>query len=311
MEQDANDNWLPQDSPNDVCDAKQSQPSVYFVELCAGSAALSAEVRKAGFKIIPIDHSRNRRRTLATIASIDLASETSRDLVLNMLRSLRPFAVHFGLPCGTCSRARDKALPKNLQDQFDAPPPLKSAEHLMGLPGLTGTNRIKVMQANKLYFNAVVFLHACFLLGIKVCIENPQRSWLWGVLMILVKEYNDDAFLQWYAALVNVDFHSCVHGSKRAKKTRLRSSIGLYEELAGECQNDHEHFPWSIEASGKGLRFATADEAQYPQLLCSRMAQCLVDSATRPAVDVSWGSCQPWRSKPDMLWATRRSRPNL
>ena len=266
--------------PRQRDDKFASQRPVYFIEFCAGSAALSAEVRRAGFKVIPIDHVHNRHRTLATIVSLDLAADASRDLVLSMLTDLQPFAVHFGLPCGTCSRARDKALPKHLRDRFGAPPPLRDAEFLMGFPHLTGVNLQKVTQANRLYANAVIFLHACFRLGIRVCIENPQRSWLWGILLALVREQNDPAFLHCFAHLVKVDFHSCIHGSQRAKKTRFLASKGLYDSLAGECPGDHEHLPWTIEQTGSGLRFATADEAQYPQLLCSRMAQCLTASAT-------------------------------
>ena len=252
----------------------------YFVEFCAGSAALSAEMKKAGFSILPIDHAHNRHRTLAQPVSLDLATDSSKDLVSNMLKQLRPFAVHMGLPCGTCSRAREKQLPKKFQGSFSDPPPLRSAEHLMGLPGLSGINLTKVNQANRLYKNAVAFLYVCCTLNIMVSIENPQRSWLWGVLMQLVRQYNDPAFLQWYSSLVQVDFHACIHGSKRAKKTRLLASAHLYESLAGECKGDHEHLPWSIERDGRGLKYATAEEAQYPTLLCQRMAQCLVACAT-------------------------------
>lgn len=66
----------------------------------------------------------------------------------------------------------------------------------MGLPDLTGVNLAKVTQANRLYVNAVIFLHTCYTLGIHVSVENPQRSWLWGVLMQLIKDYNDAGFLQ-------------------------------------------------------------------------------------------------------------------
>ena len=168
--------------------------------------------------------------------SLDLAADSSKDLVATMLRQLRPFAVHMGLPCGTCSRAREKQLPKKFQGSFSDPPPLRSAEHLMGLPGLSGINLTKVNQANRLYKNAVAFLYVCYALNIMVSIENPQRSWLWGVLMQLVVQYNDPAFLQWYSSLVQVDFHACIHGSKRAKKTRLLASAHLYENLAGNAK---------------------------------------------------------------------------
>ena len=47
-------------------DKRQSSETLnYFVEFCAGSAALSAEMKKAGFSVLPIDHAHNRHRTLA------------------------------------------------------------------------------------------------------------------------------------------------------------------------------------------------------------------------------------------------------
>lgn len=190
--------------------------SAYFVEFCAGSAALSAEVRKAGFRVLPIDHLHNRRRTLATTVQLDLAADSSRKLVADMLREVRPLAAHYRLPCGTCSRARDKELPKRFQETFTAPLPLRSAERLMGLPHLTGVNLVKVIQANRLYTNAVIFLYTCYILGIGVSIENPQCSWLWGVLLQLVRGHNDAGFLEWCISLERVDFHACMHGSKRA-----------------------------------------------------------------------------------------------
>lgn len=279
-----------------------SRASAYFVEFCAGSAALSAEARKAGFRVLPLDHSHNRHRTLATTVQLDLAAESSIELVDNMLHELRSLAAHYGLPCGTCSRARDKELPKRLQGSFTAPPPLRSAEHLMGLPHLTGVNLAKVTQANKLYANAVVFLYTCYVLGIGVSVENPQRSWLWGVLLQLVKGYNDAGFLQWYTSLERVDFHACMHGSKRAKKTRLLATAGLFTTLAAECDGGHEHMPWTIEPQGRGLKFATADEAQYPTLLCVRMVQCLVHSATEAGLQLV--------SQPTKAQQTRHSLGN-
>lgn len=131
-----------------------TKTTAYFVEFCAGSAALSAEVRKAGIRVAPIDHVHNRHRTLATTISLDLADDTSRPLVSDLLHHVGPFAVHFGLPCGTCSRARDKVLPKHLQQTFVAPPPLRDAQHLMGFPHLTGIDLVKVTHSNRLYRNA-------------------------------------------------------------------------------------------------------------------------------------------------------------
>lgn len=102
---------------------------------------------------------------------------------------------------------------------------------------------------------------------------------------------------------MRVDFHACMHGSKRAKKTRLLAQAGLFDSLACECDGAHEHLPWTIEPQGRGLRFATADEAQYPTLLCTRMAQRLVQSATEQGLQLV--------PQPTTAQQTRHSLGNL
>eukprot|EP00435_Cladocopium_sp_Y103_P042429 s357_g11.t1 len=226
-----------------------------------------------------------------------------------MVRQLRPLSIHLGLPCGTCSRARERELPAHLRDQHSAPPPLRSAQFLMGVPDLKGINLAKVQASNVLYRFGVQLLHLCFLLDILVSVENPSRSWLWGILTLLVAEYNDPAFSLWFAALKPVDFHSCMHGGSRNKRTRLLSSSGLYEELAIDCDGNHPHAPWFVIKCGAGLSFATALEAECPKELCTRMARCLLRQAEEKHVKVgpslspaqtarqAWGVQTP-KSKP-------------
>ena len=67
--------------------------------------------------------------------------------------------------------------------------------------------------------------------------------------------------------------------------------------------------PWYVASRGPHLEFATALEAEYPRLLCQRMAQCLVRAAQAAQVTLgpslkssqlarhAWGS-QTTRSKP-------------
>ena len=66
-----------------------------------------------------------------------------------------------------------------------------------------------------------------------------------------------------------------MHGSQRNKQTSLLAPTGLYDELEATCDGQHYHLPWEIKPSGTGLAFATADEAAYRTLLCSRMASML------------------------------------
>ena len=92
---------------------------------------------------------------------------------------------------------------------------------------------------------------------------------------------NDAAFTQWFAALVATDFHACMHGGERNKRTRLLASAGLYDELAADCDNSHPHKPWFVVQRGSGLEFATAQEAECPKVLANRMAACLRRQAER------------------------------
>ena len=279
------------------------------MEFFSGSAGLSFEVRRAGFNVLAVDHDRNRHRPKVAQVSLDLTSDDSQGIALQMLRRIRPLAVHLGLPCGTCSRAREKPLPKHLQQNHSDPKPLRDAQNLLGFPGLSGADKMKVEQANKLYEFGVQVLLLCFELGILASVENPTRSWLWGILTCLAMQTGNKEFIQWFAALKKVDFHACMHGSERDKKTRLLASLGLYDSLGIQCDHTHAHKPRHITSRGQHLEFATALEAEYPRLLCQRMAQCLVHAAEDAQVKLeaqitsaqharhAWGT-QTSRSKP-------------
>ena len=81
----------------------------YFVEFCAGSAALSAEMKKAGFSVLPIDLAHNRHRTLAQPVSLDLATDSSKDLVSNMLQAATAFCRAHGLAVRHLQQSKGKA----------------------------------------------------------------------------------------------------------------------------------------------------------------------------------------------------------
>ena len=250
------------------------------MEFFAGSGNLSSAMRDAGFTIYSIDREQNRHQPKVALILQDLTDQHARQTALEMVDQLNPLSVHLGLPCGTCSRARERQLPIHLRANHSAPPPLRSAQFLMGLPGLSKANLTKVQAANRLYHFACRLLFLCFTKSILVSVENPTRSWLWGILTSLVQAYQHSGFTQWFAALSRVDFHACMHGSERNKATRLLASPGLYDELAIQCSNDHPHKPWFVVSTGAKLEFATALEAEYPRLLCTRMAACLRSVAT-------------------------------
>ena len=231
-----------------------------------------------------VDHEFNAHVPKVSTISLDLQREPHQQITLSMIATVKPAAIHLGLPCGTCSRARDKALPVSLRSSFRAPPPLRDAQNLLGFSYLTGVDADKVAAANKLYQFAVEVLRLCYSHNLQVSIENPERSWLWGVLTLFVLRDPDLNFVEWFRNLEKVSFHSCMHGGTRAKHTRLLASAGLYSQLAMSCDNSHPHEAWNIAKTPDGLRFDTALEAEYPSKLCQRMADLLAAKLHLPVV---------------------------
>jgi hypothetical protein len=176
------------------------------------------------------------------------------------------------------------------------PQPLRSAEHLRGFPHLTGADKTKVSLANQLYQAAIRILQVCMILGCLVSIENPARSWLWALLAVLVKDTDDQKFITWFANLESVYFDACAHGSLRDKRTKLLATQGLFTSLAADCPQNHAHASWQPYKSDQGVMFPTAAEAEYPGILCKRMAACVLEAAALQGVKPS-----PSRRLKDLL----------
>ena len=88
-----------------------------FLELCCGSAGLTASANKAGYRGLGIDWIRNKAKsTKAHILNLDLTEPDSQKFVMDMINSKKVHAVHMGPPCGTASRARDKPLNRDAID---------------------------------------------------------------------------------------------------------------------------------------------------------------------------------------------------
>ena len=120
--------------------------------------------------VYPVDCHRNAFTPKAAILEMDLSDEMDVRLAVELLQQERPVVVHFGLPCGTCLRARDKAVPLALRKQgAPSPPPLRDHDHLLGLPHLSP--QMRVDSANKLYNQAVELLFVCYSLGLRTHTE--------------------------------------------------------------------------------------------------------------------------------------------
>ena len=251
----------------------------FIIEICSGSGVLSAAFRDVGFRTLAVDRPGNDHRLAHSYVPLDLADPGNQDLLMKSLEdALRIGHLHLGVPCGTCSRARERALPVKLRARHAAPRPLRDARHPLGKPGLTGADKIRVKTANELYKFALRIVLWAFQHDVPVTIENPARSWLWPALDCLVKKmrpiFGHDLRRAW-TSLKFYDLDACMFGGKRKKRTRLASSADL-SQLAVSCDNSHPHLPWAIREVDAQLAFDTAEEAQYPRGLCMALAHTFV-----------------------------------
>lgn len=262
-----------------------------FIELCSGSARLSLHMQKLGCHVIPVDHKRNDHKSLVPAVILDLSDKSQCKIILDLLDSGNVACISAGIPCGTSSRAREIALPGG-----GGPRPLRSAEFLLGLPGLSKLDQLKVDKANAIYHNVSEILDKAILLMVLILLENPRGSWVW--------------LFPWFLALLSrgffdVDFQHCKWNDdetpSRPKWTRLRTNIKQLAALAGVCTRKHLHLGWGQKQGGG---FATADEAEYSENMCNvvsnKIAEGLVDAGwifTPESANADLSSASPHKKR--------------
>lgn len=223
-----------------------------MIEIFSGSCNLSTA----------IDHAQSHKfRTLI----FDLTLQTDQLLLLDIIRTQRPFLVWLAPPCGTASRARN--IP--VQNQYGEPfaEPLRSDIFPDGLPSLKNIDLDRVLAANILYELCENICHLCDSLHVKWILENPFDSFFWYTSWISQRHQDFPKIL----------FHNCMYGGLRPKRTGLLSNFDI-SSLAIICDNLHEHAPWRS-SSATEIRFHTSEEAAYPQLFCTAVANLIADIA--------------------------------
>ena len=231
-----------------------------FIELCCGSAGLSAAFRTLGFQVLAIDHSHNQHQPQVPCLALDLRLDSSWSFVERMVTSHATLLVHIAPPCGTASKAREIPL-KNGR----GPQPLRSPSHPLGLPHLSQYDQSRVDSANQIYIRAANF---CLWLRKQVnrhgvsthfCVENPLRSYMWMI----------PDFVRLAPHCLHVEYDVCMHGGDRDKHRVLWTSMPELQALSVTCDRAHQHRPWGQTASGS---FATASETEYPSRFAAAAA---------------------------------------
>ena len=252
-----------------------------FVEIFAGTGNLSKHMYERGFDVICIDWKHNKHTSKFSAINIDLGSDDGQQVLWTLLASLKPHAMHAGVACGTSSRAREKELPEHLRRQgAPRPVPLRDDEHPLGIPNLSSFNAQKVEAANRLYELVFQLILFSFKHNIIFSIENPWRSWLWAVLVLLAKRHSLEA-CRCINKMHTVIWDNCMHGGSRAKRTRLDATTQAYENIRADCDGKHNHEPYKIYLDGV-WKFDTSIEGAYPDLLCKRLSEQLAQTWPSP-----------------------------
>lgn len=273
-----------------------------FVEVFAGRATLTAQVKQSlHLQCIAIDHVVKQPRS--KITQLDLTKRTDQDVFFNMIAGANIAAAHFAPVCGTASKAREIPMPAT----YTGKPllPLRSADHLLGVPSLSGSDKQRVAAANTLY--AVTALASIILLkrGTIVSIENPSNSYFWPIAEQLC---TDLGLADHWNSLENNQFAACMFGSKRNKLTTWRATAGAYADLRRSCDASHQHEPWrpQLDQHGRISKLPTAEEAAYTPELSQAVAVCLGSALAK--LDVIFPSSLSKAANPRKVMRTEQHR---
>ena len=154
-------------------------------ELCCGSAGWSAAMIRHGIDALGIDYDRNPQKPKAPIVLANLATKEGQDQYRKLDSELKFDILHAAPPCGTASRAREKALPQSvLRTGIRRPMPLRSNSFPEGLPNLRNLDLLKVQLANSIYF----FVH-------QECIDRHRQGRLFSIEIQLLATFGNSGWL--------------------------------------------------------------------------------------------------------------------
>ena len=147
-----------------------------FMEVFAGTARLSKVVRDAGFQAMPIDKTAERSSQIhICLHDFTAADEFNQVLEFISANHDRITWIHCAPACGTASQARNRPLPNLEAAGYKVAKPLRSLQHIYGLPGLQGLDKLRTEQANIVYDNTAT-LNAHWKIRPIVSFGNSHRS---------------------------------------------------------------------------------------------------------------------------------------
>lgn len=198
-----------------------------FVEILAGTARLSKIAREHGIGILPVDKTA-ARASQVFIANYDMTNPEEVAVLKTLLETEkeRILATRLAPTFETASKAREKKLVSVHNKGFKVLVPVRSnakpSDHLAGL------DKIRTEAVNIVYSATADIIKFCIKWQILCLLENPENSLFW--------DYPEIAEILQENVGFSVDFHHCMHGGTRNKKTRWWSTQDVFHPLTAFCK---------------------------------------------------------------------------
>ena len=240
-----------------------------IIEVFCGTARVTACLKELGLsEAFGVDHETGK--AVATVKQLDLTLQRDQEIFLQWLRSPLLVGLFIAPSCGTCSLARNIKLRDKNGRPLRGPVPLRSESFPEGLPGLKGTNLLRVSLANRLYDFVGQVVEEAIKLGLLVVVENPRSSLFWRTRFWkrVAKHFS-------YVA-----HQACAYGGSRPKWTVLASNHKCFHSISLGCPGEsawHSHKPWGLVRTEEGFHFSASEETAYPRGLARSIARVFAD----------------------------------
>ncbi|CAE7282201.1 unnamed protein product [Symbiodinium sp. CCMP2592] len=237
-------------APPSVLDLSKVRGNL-FLDLFAGHARpLSSAFLQAGVSVLSVD--------TMLASEHDLLDDSVFEPLLRLSFSGAVTSAHASPPCREYSRC------KLIRP---GPKPLRTPEHLAGVPGLSSSEQERVDASRTLMERAVEILHATYKAGGHFSLENPANSMLWleEAVRLLLQKANADVLV----------VAACAYGWDISKRWAFATSFRDMQRLAKDCSHaEGSHRPVAGVRDESG-GYASQQTSEFP----AKLAEAYVSAA--------------------------------
>ena len=238
-----------------------------FLDICAGSSRpLSKALLALHADVISFD--------ILLDSRMDILDDFSFEALLKLCSS---GVVAYGAASPSCAQYSRLKLRND-----GGPPPLRTPEHLQGIPGLDAPSLAKVQESYTMLSRCLRCLSLIHSAGGHVHLEQPSTAMSW-------LESETQSFIR-SIGLHCINLAACLFGKDWRKHWMFSSSFPPLRKLGGTCPHppgSHQQIAGRTNQAGD---FLSRDTACYPDPLALAFADLVFPLFSNDLGDISWDS---------------------